>query len=180
MAAGRTRRITTTKAAEQGHSPDCHFAGASWQQVMPGRWQEGMMTEMIGVCGDDCSLCPRYMATKAESAGELEKVKELWVRLKWREPDFPAQNLSCHGCKTEARCAYSELRTCARERAVDNCGLCHGYPCELINAVFDKSEKVQARSTQVCTPNEMSTLERAFFSKKQILDRIHGQMKERK
>jgi hypothetical protein len=139
-----------------------------------------MMKEIIGVCGDDCSLCPRYMATKAESAEELEKVKELWVRLKWRDPDFPSLKLSCHGCKAEARCAYSELRTCAHEKEVDNCGLCHSYPCEMIDGAFDKSEEVQARAALVCTTHEMFMLEKAFFSKKQNLDRIHGEMKERK
>jgi hypothetical protein len=38
MAAGRTRKIAkTNNTAEQGHAPDCHSAGASWQPVMPER-----------------------------------------------------------------------------------------------------------------------------------------------
>jgi len=141
---------------------------------------EGTMPGVIGVCGDDCSLCPRYSATLNESAEELEKVRELWVKLEWRDPDFPVARLACHGCKAEVNCAYSELRACAQEKAVANCGLCEGYPCELINGAFGKSEKVQARAALVCTPIEMSTLERAFFSKKQNLDRIHGEIKGHK
>jgi hypothetical protein len=105
-----------------------------------------------------------------ESAEELEKVKELWVRLEWRDPDFPTAELSCHGCRTEIKCAYSELRTCTREKAVDNCGLCQRYPCKLIDAAFAKSEDVKVRAALVCKPNEMALLERAFFSKKQNLD----------
>lgn len=85
------------------------------------------MPGMIGVCGDDCSLFSRYSATMNESAEELEKVRELWVRLKWRDPDFPAARLSCRGCKAEVNCAYSELRACAQKMAVANCGLCEGY-----------------------------------------------------
>jgi hypothetical protein len=50
---------------------------------------------MIGICGDNCSLCPRYLATQDGSAGELEKVKELWVKLGLRDPAFPAQGVGC-------------------------------------------------------------------------------------
>jgi hypothetical protein len=138
------------------------------------------MTEIIGYCGDDCSLCPRYLATQNGSAEELEKVKELWVRLGLRDPASPAQEMVCYGCKPENECAYSELRACACAKAFENCGSCDGYPCGLIHAAFEKSEKLHSRAVRVCTSNEMATLEKAFFSKKQNLDRIHGEMKERK
>jgi hypothetical protein len=36
---------------------------------------------MIGIYGDKYFSCPRNVATLIGKAGELEKVKELWVRL---------------------------------------------------------------------------------------------------
>ncbi len=135
---------------------------------------------MIGICGDNCQFCPRYVATKDERPEELEKVKELWVRLGLRDPDFSAQHLACNGCKPENECAYSELRACTKERAAANCGLCHGYPCGLINEAFGKSEKLRSRAAPICTPKEMVMLKRAFFSKRQNLDRIHRDIEKRK
>jgi hypothetical protein len=128
---------------------------------------------IIGICGDNCQFCPRYVATQNGSAKELEKVKELWVKLGLRDPAFPAQEMSWHGCKPENKCAYSELRACANERALDNCGLCDEYPCGLINTALERSEELRFHATSVCTPMEMETLKKAFFSKRQNLGQIH-------
>ncbi len=128
---------------------------------------------MIGICGDNCSFCPRYVATENGGAGELEKVKELWVRLGLRDPDSPVEEMACHGCKPENKCAYSELRACTYERGVGNCGLCHEYPCGLILDAFEKSDKLHSHASRVCTPKEMGVIRKAFFFKRQNLDRIH-------
>ena len=134
----------------------------------------------IGVCGDDCSYCPRYIATQNRSAKELERVKELWVRLGLKDPTFPAQDLACLGCKRETRCAYSELRACATEKGIENCRFCATYPCKLANAAFQKTENLRSHATRVCTPEEMDKLHKGFFSKKQNLDQIHHDMNEDK
>jgi len=128
--------------------------------------------KLIGICGDNCFYCPRYKATKSGSVEELEKVKELWVRLGLRKPDFPVQNMVCYGCKPENKCAYVELCACVREKGVENCGLCDEYPCELINTAFDQSEKLRSHASRVCTEGEMEILDKAFFSKKNILIRF--------
>jgi hypothetical protein len=110
----------------------------------------------------------------------MEEVKELWVRLGLREPAFPTRDMACFGCRAENKCAYLEVRTCAHEKGIENCGLCHVYPCELINAVFEKSEKLSSLATRICTSEEMHTLEKAFLSKQQNLDQIHFEKYEDK
>ena len=65
--------------------------------------------KLIGTCGDNCFYCPRYIATKSKNIEELEKVKELWIRLDLRAMDFPVLEMSCYGCKPENKCAYMEL-----------------------------------------------------------------------
>ncbi len=134
----------------------------------------------IGVCGDNCLYCPRYIATQNRNATELEKVKELWVRLGLRDPTFPARGLSCFGCKPNKECAYSELRTCAREKGINNCGLCDAYPCDLMNAVFEKSERLRSHAAGICTPGEMEVLDKAFFSKRRNLDQIRDEINQGK
>jgi hypothetical protein len=130
----------------------------------------------IGICGDNCSYCPRYVATQDGSVNELEEVKELWVRLGFRDPAFLSRDLACDGCKPENKCAYPELHVCAREKGIDNCGLCEKYPCELISDAFKRTEELRSRAIRICTPQEMDTLYKAFFSKKESLDRIHHEI----
>ena len=144
--------------------------GAVEPQLISISW-EGIVVNMIGICGDDCSHCPRYAATQKGSKDELEKVKELWVRLGFRDSNIPAQELVCHGCGPENQCAYSEVRACVYAKGIESCGSCDSYPCELVNAVFEKSEKLRSQAARICTPKEMEVLQKAFFSKKENLDR---------
>jgi len=126
----------------------------------------------IGVCGDNCAFCPRYLATQSGDAEELEKVKELWVRLGLRDPDFPVQDMACSGCKPENTCAYPEVRICAQSKRITTCGLCHAYPCKWIYTVFEKSEEFRSHAAQVCTQEEMDALNKAFLCKRQNLDHM--------
>jgi hypothetical protein len=123
----------------------------------------------IGICGDNCLYCPRYLATLSGKAEELERVKELWVRLGLREPSFPAQNLVCYGCHPDNDCAYSELRACVHGKGIERCGLCEAYPCQIVSAVFEKSERLRPKALSICTPDEKELLRKAFFSKRENL-----------
>lgn len=113
------------------------------------------------------------MATQNGGKNKLEKVKALWVRLGLRDPDFPAEDLACHGCMPENKCAHTELRACVRAKDFENCGLCQEYPCRLISIAFDKSEKLKSHAKRICTKEEVEILHKAFFSKKEYFDRIH-------
>jgi hypothetical protein len=136
---------------------------------------------MIGVCGDHCLCCPRYVATQKGDAEALEKVKEWWVRLGLRKPGFPAEAMVCVGCRPENKCAYPELLACASMKEVENCGQCQEYPCRLLDPVFENSEKLHAHAARVCTPDELEMLDKAFFSKRRNLDRIRfGKDEDRK
>jgi hypothetical protein len=134
--------------------------------------------EKIGVCGDNCSCCPRYIATLSGNLKELEKVKELWVRLGWRGESFPARELVCKGCSPEVKCAYPELRNCAYEKEIPNCGLCNDYPCNLANAAFERTKRLTSNARGVCTLKEMDILNKAFLHKKMTLDKIHNRTKK--
>lgn len=107
-----------------------------------------------------------------------KKAKELWVRLGLRNPDFPAEDMTCHGCVPDKQYAYTESRACVGAKAIENCGLCEEYPCTLIGAAFDKSEKLKSRAYRIRTKEEMYLLPKAFFSKKECLDRIHKNIEE--
>ena len=135
---------------------------------------------MIGICGDNCLYCPRYVATRSGGAEELEKVKDLWIRLGLIEHGLPAGEMICSGCVPENNCAYSGLRACVYGKGIENCGLCETYPCELVNGAFDKSEGLRSRAAFVCTTEEMEVLQKAFFSKRENLDQRHFEKYEKK
>jgi hypothetical protein len=101
----------------------------------------------------------------------LEKVKKLWVRLGLRDPALPAQDLVCYGCPPENNCAYSELRACVYGKGIESCGLCEGYPCQIVSAVFEKSERLSPKALSICTPDERELLRKAFFSKRENLEK---------
>ncbi|MFC1839607.1 DUF3795 domain-containing protein [Thermodesulfobacteriota bacterium] len=127
---------------------------------------------MIGLCGDNCQFCPRYIAAQNGSIEEYVKVKELWIRLGLRSLGFPVEDMACHGCKPENKCAYKELRECVIKKGCKNCGLCDEYPCELIMSTFKKSEKLRSKAAKVCNKEEMNMLQKAFFLKKEYFDQI--------
>lgn len=125
---------------------------------------------MIGACGNDCLYCPRYGATQSGSAEDMERVRDLWVRLGLRGPAFPAASLVCHGCAPENTCAYPELRACVHGKGLESCGLCEAYPCALVRAALEKSEGLRSRAAATCASGEMEMLEKAFFSKRQNME----------
>jgi putative acetyltransferase len=127
---------------------------------------------LIGICGDDCTACPRLVATQTEDPRELERVKDLWVRLSLRPPDFPADRLACRGCSPKNECAYPEMQACTRGRSLPHCGRCPEYPCCLIAAAFKRSEQFRARVEQVCEPGEAAAIVQAFLSKRQNLEAL--------
>jgi hypothetical protein len=135
---------------------------------------------MIGTCGDSCLDCPRYIATRSGSTEKLEHVKAWWVRLGLRNPAFPVKDMACPGCRPENACAYPEVRTCALERGIGNCGLCEAYPCGLIAAVFERTEGLRRRAVAVCKAEELKILDKAFFLKRQNLDRIRFERNRQK
>lgn len=132
----------------------------------------------IGICGDNCEFCPRYVATLKGDSEALAEVRELWVRLGLREPTCTDEEMACRGCRTENNCAYPEVRACVWGKGIESCGFCEAYPCRLIEAVFRKTEKLRDEVARLCTNEEMQALGKAFLMKRKNLDRVRGGKKE--
>lgn len=130
----------------------------------------------IGACGDDCSVCPRYVATQRNNEDELNRVKDLWVALGLRNADIDAAELKCVGCRKENTCAYPDVRNCTSNKKLENCGLCAKYPCKKVNAAFAKTEKAFRSFKGIGAQEEMDSITRAFRYKKMILDGIHREL----
>jgi hypothetical protein len=130
------------------------------------------MTE-LGFCGDNCASCPRYIATIKNDTEELKEVALMWKRVGWRNSILSNEEIQCHGCKSVTWCRYNEIRECAINRKINNCGECNIYPCQKLTDVFNKTAGYAKKCRQVIVDEDYSTLSKAFFEKKENLDLIH-------
>jgi hypothetical protein len=132
-----------------------------------------MWMQNLGVCGDDCSLCPRFIATQSGNIEELKKVAILWHRIGLRNKVVSAEEIACHGCPSSIKCAFEDVKKCAEQGKVRNCGECVDYPCGKIENIFGQTEPLAKKFKANCSEIEYQQFQNAFFSKKENLDRIH-------
>lgn len=123
------------------------------------------MQEKITLCGDNCLLCPRYMAQKDE---ELEHVADLWYRVGWRDKILSAEEIKCKGCSSHKQCTY-HLVECIKEHNVQKCNQCSNFPCMKISDMLQKSDEYQKVAKEVCSEDEYNQLKTAFFNKRENL-----------
>lgn len=123
------------------------------------------MSEKITLCGDNCLECPRYNAHTEE---ELRKTAELWYRIGWRGSVVSNEEIRCTGCSSHKTCTY-DLVECTRSHDVEKCRQCAEFPCEKIQNMLTSSAEYQSRCRQICTDDEYSALEKAFFHKQENL-----------
>ncbi len=85
--------------------------------------------KLAAVCGLFCPACSLFIA----STEDLSRLQTLSKRF-----ELSAEQLHCHGCRSEKRGLYCEkyckMTKCAAGKGVDFCGECREYPCEELRA----------------------------------------------
>lgn len=133
----------------------------------------------IAFCGDVCPECPRYIATQSNNILEFKKIAELWCRLGFRDKLISPEELKCTGCSKDIDCAH-QLNNCEYSNGKSSCGECDLFPCDKINAAFQKTEKIKEICRTKCTDSEYEILNKAFLMKRQILAEINANYKNTK
>lgn len=133
------------------------------------------MEQIISVCGDRCSECPRYIATIHNDPQELHQIANLWFRLGLRDTIVSNDDISCHGCNRTKACSFG-LTSCPGLVQLNNCGECSSFPCTKINDTFSKTDEKDALCKSRCSEAEYAILKNAFFLKREILNQIHQEM----
>jgi hypothetical protein len=82
-----------------------------------------------------------------------EKVAVLWKRLGYRDTIETPEQICCYGCSSALRCRYG-IKECALDNKVDNCGLCHKYPCDKTNNLFQRAFEHTERMKERCSKEE--------------------------
>jgi hypothetical protein len=141
--------------------------------------RRGKPLPILGFCGDDCDVCQRYIATKSGDKEELRKVAVLWHKIGYRDRIVPPEELICHGCSSwydrveRPECAFRAVQKCGLEKGVENCGKCENYACEKVMRVFDQVELSSRSIKGKCSKEEFEHLRKAFFSKRENLNRVN-------
>ena len=89
------------------------------------------MTDLIGYCGYNCSMC----ACRSEDPKVRLKMVEGWKKI-YGHTMYTAENMPackpCPGCKGEGEVAdkVCQARPCAIEKGVESCTDCNEFPCK--------------------------------------------------
>ncbi len=97
----------------------------------------------------------------------------MWVTAGWRKAADPIDKIKCRGCAEVKVCGLG-IKDCAAKKRVDNCGKCKEYPCEKITDMFAGNKKQAIICKKALSDTDYWLFQKAFFSKKERLDRIHG------
>ncbi len=126
----------------------------------------------IGCCGDDCNICPRYIATRSGDEKRLDEVAALWKAVGWWKRKESTKELTCHGCASVSYCNLG-IKDCVLEKHIENCGQCPQYPCARLLDIFRNNEKEAEICQTRFSPDDYQIFNEAFFSKKERLDKIN-------
>lgn len=125
-----------------------------------------MTNPIITVCGDDCSVCPRYLAKTEE---ELKKVAEFWYLVGWRDRVVSPEEIQCQGCSIHNNCRYHIL-ACTIEHNVVKCKECPEYSCDKIQDMLKQSDEMEAQCKRYLSECEFEQFKRAFYEKRKNLE----------
>ena len=94
------------------------------------------MEKLISYCGINCAECGAYLALKNDDQALREKTAAEWKVA--HNFDFTPEMINCTSCKGTGvqvgHCSQCEIRKCAMEKDVVNCGACADFEtCKTIN-----------------------------------------------
>jgi hypothetical protein len=106
-----------------------------------------MMSEMIAYCGLVCSICPTFLATKAND--DVARAKTAALYAEKFGLDLQTEDVNCDGCRTWGGkkigyCRVCEIRQCCIEKGLEHCVLCQQRPCEKLIKFHEFSPEAKA------------------------------------
>ena len=126
---------------------------------------------IYSVCGDDCAVCPRFVARTDD---ELHETALFWHRIGWRDRVVSNEEIRCSGCGSHETCSFMIL-SCLREKGIGKCGECADFCCGRIKDVLSRSEKKEEEARSMCaSEEEFLMLKRAFWNKAENLGTGRG------
>ena len=127
----------------------------------------------LAYCGNDCTKCPRYVATQSGDVEQLKDVAALWYRVGYRDRIVSPDEIACEGCASAAWCRWG-IKECAEGRGVASCAECDKYPCDRVRKTLQSTVGFTRPIAGRCSPGDLARLDsvrNGAFAKKQNLER---------
>ena len=97
-----------------------------------------MKEKVVAYCGFLCSDCGAYIATMKNDDKLRQVQADKWS--KQYNQTVAAKDINCVGCISDGPkidyCVNCEIRKCALEKSIVNCGYCATYPCAKLDIIF--------------------------------------------
>ena len=102
------------------------------------------MEKIISICGNICSDCAAFMATKADDESKRKETAKKWSKI--YSSEISPEDINCEGCMTAGSkkfnyCGVCEIRKCGIEKDVKNCAHCEEYVCDKLKKYFQMVPK---------------------------------------
>ena len=101
---------------------------------------------IYSVCGDDCAVCPRFLARTGE---ELHETAVFWAEAGWRDHVVSDDEIRCGGCGTRGTCSFM-LLPCVRAHGVSACAECPEHLCEKVAGMLRRSGEKKEQCRAAC------------------------------
>ena len=110
------------------------------------------MNPIISFCGLTCDTCPAFLATMTNDDKKRAETAEQWS--KEFNTDIKPEDINCDGCTSISgrhfsHCHVCEIRKCASEKKVTNCGYCDDYACEKLDFIFNAAPDAKQRLDEI-------------------------------
>lgn len=124
------------------------------------------LSPLLSVCGDDCAVCPRFLAQTEE---ELHETAIFWFRCGWRDRVVSNEEIRCRGCGSRSSCTF-QLLSCIREHGINKYSSCPEFQCKKIKDTLSRSALGQQQCRAACeNDREYALFLRAFYEKEKNL-----------
>jgi len=107
------------------------------------------MLKMIAYCGLNCTVCPAFIATSEDDEEKRRKVAS-----EWNSEQYPLKqaDINCDGCLPDNKrlikfCFVCTIRSCCREKELENCAFCDDYICEKLEKFYKMMQSDKAKAT---------------------------------
>ena len=97
------------------------------------------MERTISICGNICSDCAAFKATKENDESKRKETAKVWSKM--YSSDIDPEDINCEGCMTAGGkkfnyCGVCEIRKCGMEKKVKYCAHCGDYICDKLEEFF--------------------------------------------
>lgn len=127
------------------------------------------MSEIMGLCGYRCDLCPAYN-DNIKDKDNRQEISEGWKR--YFEFEIPSEEIGCVGCINEGKHADADcpVRPCALEKKVENCTQCDDFICEKLRGRIEFAEKLLEKYANNVPEEDYRLFFEPYLSRKRLLN----------